>query len=140
MRTLQERHKQPVNSEERQADQRSDRFPTGTSHERPHVDADIVRPEDESQDTFPEEGQVEKADRKEPPREPREGREAVVFDFDLFHRITCSSKVAACSPGFPPYQGNSRKARHREYPSVLRVPCHRLPPPSSSTPRHPARR
>lgn len=52
--------------------------------DRTHVLADKVWPEENRHETFAK-GEIEKADREEPPREPGESCEAMILDFYLVH-------------------------------------------------------
>ena len=65
------------------------------SSERTYGKADEVRPEYDRQHAFPE-SEVEKSDRKKPPRKPGKRREAVVFDFYLFHNFIISNRLRKC--------------------------------------------
>jgi hypothetical protein len=56
-----------------------------------NVLADKVRPEENGEQSLPE-GEVEKADREEPPCEPGESRETMILDFHLVHRHMLNDK------------------------------------------------
>jgi len=59
------------------------------SNERADGKADKIRPENNGQHPVPE-SEVEESDREKPPRKPGKRREAMVFDFYLFHKTIIS--------------------------------------------------
>lgn len=49
--------------------------------------SDIIRPKQNCPHSLPKEIEMQKTNRKQPPRKPREGCETMLFNLNFFHKI-----------------------------------------------------